>query len=87
MGRTYLEGVLDLLLQVLGDVIAMSNVPDARQGHTGSKRLREAGQPASPQSALNSICQTVMVQDKAKVLPCLNGPAMSMPHLKSYKQP
>lgn len=85
VGQTHLEGVLDLLLQVLGDVIAVSNVPDARQWHAGSERLREAGQPAPAQSAQNSICHTVMVQDMAKMLPCVDGPAMSMPYRKSYQ--
>ncbi len=42
----YLNGVLDLLLEVAGDVVAVSNVPDARQRHTGSEGLCEAGQPA-----------------------------------------
>ncbi len=43
---SHLNGVLDLLLEVAGDVIAVSNVPDARQRHTGSEGLCEAGQPA-----------------------------------------
>ena len=50
MEQTHLDGVLDLLLEVLGDVIAVSNVPDACQWHTGSESLREAWQPASQQS-------------------------------------
>ncbi len=43
---SYLNGVLDLLLEVPWDVVAVSNVPDPRQRHTGSEGLCEAGQPA-----------------------------------------
>lgn len=42
---SHLNGVLDLLLEVTGDVVAVRNVPDARQRHTGSEGLCEAGQP------------------------------------------
>lgn len=77
MRRTYLDGVLDLLLQVLGDVIAVSNVPDARQRNTGSEGLGEAWQPAHRGGgggahqhgrAQNSICQTATMQDRANQL-------------------
>ena len=43
---SHLDGVLDFLLEVPGDVVAVSDVPDARQRHTGSEGLCEAGQPA-----------------------------------------
>ena len=42
---SYLDGVLELLLEVMGDVIAVGNVPDARQRHTGCESLSKAWQP------------------------------------------
>ena len=47
---SHLDGVLDFLLEVPGDVVAVSDVPDARQRHTGSEGLCEAGQPAQGKS-------------------------------------
>lgn len=42
----YLNGVLDLLLEVMRNVVAVSNVTDAGQRHTGGESLCEAWQPA-----------------------------------------
>lgn len=39
-----LDGVLDLLLQLVGDVVAVGDVPDAGQGRALRVLLREAGQ-------------------------------------------
>ena len=40
----HLDGVLDLLLQLMRDVVAVGQVPDARQGRALRVLLREAGQ-------------------------------------------
>ena len=41
----YLNRVLELLLEVMGNVVAVGNVPDARQRHTGREGLCKAWQP------------------------------------------
>ena len=46
MTSEHLNGMLDLLLEIPRDVVAVSNVPDAGKRHTSSKGLCEAGQPA-----------------------------------------
>ena len=42
----YLDGVLELLLEVMWNVIAVCNVPDAGQRHAGCEGFCEAWQPA-----------------------------------------
>lgn len=42
----HLDGVLDLLLELVGDVITVCNVPDARQRRAGCELRVERRQPA-----------------------------------------
>ena len=42
----HLDSMLQLLLEIVRDVIAVGNVPDARQRYTGHESFREAWEPA-----------------------------------------
>ncbi len=60
MHGQYLDGVLDLLLEIPRDVIAVCNVSDARQRHTGCEGLCETGQPAQEtmiRSFISQVCR------------------------------
>lgn len=59
---SHLNGVLDLLLEVARDVVAVSNVPDPRQRHTGSKGLREARQPTQGKSLVFCVLVSLHLQ-------------------------
>jgi hypothetical protein len=48
LSRAYLDGVLDFLLQLMRDVIAMSNVTDTRQRRRLRVLVCERGEPATP---------------------------------------
>ena len=53
----HLDGVLDLLLELVGDVVAVSNVPDARQWRAGCELRVERRQPAVTVPHINAAFQ------------------------------
>ena len=74
-GRGHLDGVLDLLLQLIGNVIAVRDVPDARQRcrlGVGLVERREP-EPAKPNPASEAAVHACMHAWCGSLVSCSHG--------------